>query len=256
MYLLCPICQQELKKIDRSAKCANNHSFDFAKQGYLNVLIKQSVDHGDNKDMVKARTAFLNTGAYGFLKAHLVQHISSFSTATFIDLGCGEGYYTKDILAAEKFGFDMSKEALKHASSIDQSTTYAVASIFHLPLADESVDVALTCFAPAALEELDRVLKPHGKFVFVTPGPKHLWEMKEVLYQTPYLNEVKPLETTLRLVDTTTITNPFTLNHAELMNLFGMTPYAHRSPKEGIARLEQVEQLTLTAEFVIRTFEK
>ena len=70
MKLLCPICNEKLVKVDRHARCANNHSFDYAKQGYLNLLIKQSVDHGDNKEMVQARTQFLNSGGYAFLKSN------------------------------------------------------------------------------------------------------------------------------------------------------------------------------------------
>ena len=104
MKLLCPICNEKLVKVDRQARCANNHSFDYAKQGYLNLLIKQSVDHGDNKEMVQARTQFLNSGGYAFLKQELVNLTKKYDSHVLCDLGCGEGYYTSGFQAEEKYG--------------------------------------------------------------------------------------------------------------------------------------------------------
>lgn len=182
MKLICPICKTKFNRIARELVCENNHHFDFAKQGYINLYRSNKPLHGDNNEMVKARTAFLEKGVYAFLKEHLVNLNTKFHPEVFVDLGCGEGYYTDGFIAQEKYGFDLSKDALKHASKNDKSTQYVVSSIFHLPIEDESCDVAVTCFAPAATEELQRILKPGGKFIFVTPGPKHLFEMKAVLY--------------------------------------------------------------------------
>ncbi len=256
MKLLCPICEKPLERINRSAVCENKHSFDYAKQGYLNLLIKQSVDHGDNKEMVVARSAFLNSGNYQFLRDRLVEIIGERNSQDFVDLGCGEGYYTQCIPSANKVGIDMSKDALKHAARMDKSTQYIVASIFHLPLETESCDSALTCFAPFAKDEIERVLKQNGIFVFVSPGPKHLTQLKQLLYDVPYDNEVKPLETDLKLIQEETIQHTFCCNQEVLMNLFKMTPYYHRTKAVDIARLEQIDQLDVTAEFVIRVYQK
>lgn len=256
MILKCPICNTPLAKQSNSAVCENRHSFDYAKGGYLNLLIKQSVDHGDNKAMVQARTAFLNRGPYEFLRQELSDTIKAEHPEVLCDLGCGEGYYTSHFEADEKYGFDMSKEALKHASKTDKSTQYAVASIFHLPLADSSVDTCVTCFAPAACEEIERVLKPGGSFIFVTPGPKHLFELKEELYENPYLNEIKEIDTKLIKEKEWMIKQPFLADHALLTNLFEMTPYAHRTGQRGKDKLNSLESLTINAEFVIRLYRK
>ena len=256
MQLNCPICGKPLTKTDRTAVCENRHSFDYAKQGYINLLIRQSVDHGDNKAMVQARTGFLHTGSYDFLKDTICQIISQEPCHTLADLGCGEGYYTASFPCEEKYGFDMSKEALKYASRTDRSTQYAVASIFHLPISDESMEVCVTCFAPFAKDEIQRVLKPGGRFIFVSPAPRHLFEMKQALYEEPYENIVEPLETDMTLIDERIISEMFTADHKTLMALFEMTPYVHRTKQKDIERLQAMDHMDITASFVIRTFRR
>lgn len=256
MKLICPICQEPLEKINTSAVCVHHHTFDYAKQGYLNLLITQSKDHGDNPEMVKARTDFLNTGAYRFLRDALAQSISEENAQVLADLGCGEGYYTSALPCAEKYGFDLSKDALKHASKNDPASQYTVASIFHLPLQNECCDAAVTCFAPAACEEIARILKPHGCFLFVTPGPRHLFEMKSVLYDTPYENEMEDLAIDLQLEKDIMIEQKFLCSQDGLMNLFLMTPYAYRTSIAGRDKLAKAGSLELTAQFRIRTYRK
>ncbi len=255
MILSCPICGNPLVNENRSLRCSNRHSFDLAKSGYVNLLSGGGA-HGDNDQMVKARTAFLNQGCYEFLRDQLKLELASEPVTTFADLGCGEGYYTSVIEAAEKYGFDLSRKAIDHAAKIDPSTQYAVAGIFRLPLPDQSLDAALTCFAPAAGDELDRTLKEHGRFVFVTPGPKHLYELKQVLYEHPYENPVKEPKLSLKQEKAYRIEQSFSADHDTLLNLFQMTPYAYKTGEAGIARLNELTELSITASFEIRVYRK
>ncbi len=256
MLLICPNCKKPLRKENRSAVCENHHTFDYAKQGYLNLLLSQSKGHGDNKEMAIARTNFLNSGAYAFLKEAISTITQNENPNVLIDLGCGEGYYTESMHASDKYGFDLSKDSLKHAARIDSSTHYSVASIFHLPIPDCSADMMVTCFAPFAKDEIERILKPHGSFLFISPGPKHLIEMKELLYETPYLNVVDDLDTTLQLENTTVITNQTTVSNTDLLNLFQMTPYAYKTGINGMKKLQSVDTLELTCQFVLRLYRK
>lgn len=256
MKIICPICGEPLQKVNQSAVCANHHTFDYAKQGYLNLLLKQSKEHGDNPEMVKARTEFLNTGAYQFLRDTLAKKVEEAHCEVLADLGCGEGYYTSALPAEEKYGFDLSKDALKHASKKDPATNYIVASIFHLPLEDTCCDAAVTCFAPAAVDEISRILKPNGIFLFVTPGPRHLFEMKSVLYDTPYENEMEDLSTSLVLEKDEMIEQTFVCRQEGLMNLFLMTPYAYKTSTAGRDKLAQAGDIALTAQFRVRTYRK
>lgn len=253
MKLLCPVCRKPLEKVGKSWSCADNHNFDEAKSGYLNLL-RSGGAHGDNKEMVKARTTFLQSGAYAFLKEELVKLTGS--VHTLADFACGEGYYTSGLQAEDIIGIDMSKDALIHAAKHYPSVRWVLSSIFDAPLEDESCDVVLTCFAPFAKDEIERILKPGGRFIFVTPGAHHLYELKEILYETPYLNEHKDLETTLSLVHEETISSSFLCEKEALSALFAMTPYAYRTGKRGKEKLSTIEALNLTAEFVIRIYQK
>ena len=253
MKLLCPVCKQPLEKVSKSWRCENNHNFDEAKSGYLNLL-QSGGNHGDNKEMVKARTAFLESGAYAFLKQKLIQLIGN--PDTLADFACGEGYYTSGLCAKEIIGIDMSKDALIHAATLSPAIRWALPSIFDAPLEDNSCDVVLTCFAPFAKEEIERILRPGGRFIFVTPGPHHLYELKEALYETPYRNIHKDLDTNLSLVHEETISSSWLCHNEQLYSLFAMTPYAYRTGKRGKEKLSTIEALHLTAEFVIRIYQK
>ncbi|MBQ9822878.1 MAG: methyltransferase domain-containing protein [Solobacterium sp.] len=254
MKLICPVCASPLRKENKEAVCDNNHHFDYAKSGYLNLLVSNKKVHGDDAAMVKARTAFLESGGYAFLRNRLSELTED--SHVLADLGCGEGYYTGAFKAEERYGFDLSRDALKHAAKKDKEGFYTVASIFHLPLPDESCDTAVTCFAPHAKEEIFRILKPSGVFIFVTPGERHLFEMKEVLYEHPYENTPEELDTQLELIHSEKISEVMDLSNEQIRNLFMMTPYVWRTGEEDRKRLYETPELNVTAEFIIRVYRK
>ena len=233
----CPNCAAPLIRQENTYRCPANHCFDVAAAGYTHLLPanqKNSKNPGDDKAMVAARTAFLDAGYYTPLREALcavtVEALEGKTDCAVLDCGCGEGYYTSGIAGsvnAAIAGIDISKFALKKAAKRVPDGEFAVASAYHLPLMDESVDVLLNVFSPLALEEFERVLKPGGIFVYVVPSAAHLWEMKQVLYETPYKNEVRrddlehfTLTEIRRVTDTVTITDP-----AHIRALFAMTPY-------------------------------
>lgn len=266
----CPLCASPLTREERSYTCPRRHSFDIAREGYVHLLPADKLHSrhpGDDKEMVAARTRFLDGGFYAPLREALcrltAEHLPE--GGVLLDVGCGEGYYTAGVAAAltaagrsaRIAGVDLSKPSLKKAAKRLRSAEFAVASVYHLPLAGESVDLILNCFAPLALEEYLRVLKPGGIYLYVTPAAEHLWELKQVLYEKPYLNveehipyeglehlEVIPVETVLRA------------EGAALMDLFRMTPYYWKTPRAGKERLGATQQLDVTAAFRIRVFRK
>ena len=64
---ICPVCNSVLTELESMFKCENNHCFDKAKQGYVNLLMSQQSSnkrHGDDKLMVKSRRDFLGNGYY------------------------------------------------------------------------------------------------------------------------------------------------------------------------------------------------
>ena len=258
----CPVCKERLDVDGRTYKCINNHCFDMAKEGYVNLLIgSKSTDlSGDDKEMVSARTRFLGLGFYEPLRNKVCDIMKELCGYEFslLDAGCGEGYYTSAYseIAKETVGVDISKAAIKHASKMCKKASFAAASVYHLPLADNSFDVVVNCFSPNAPDEFSRVLKNGGYLLYVVPGAKHLWELKSILYDNPYENEEKTEQYDgFCLQGVESVKNEFVLSCGEdVKALYHMTPYTWNTPKEGAKRLENVSELNVTADFRIHIF--
>lgn len=265
----CPICGSALDREPGRYVCPEGHSFDLAREGYVNLLPanrQHSKAPGDDKEMTAARTRFLEGGWYEPLRRALcaLAEDRAPAGAALLDAGCGEGWYTQALarIAADKggrtAGVDLSKPSVKKAARRCPSGEFAVASVYHLPLADASVDLLVNCFSPLAAEEFYRVLKPGGIFLYVVPGPRHLWELKEVLYAAPYENEERQENYPgFRCTSVLPVECSFTLPESQsIRDLFRMTPYAWKTPKEGVDRLSALKRLTLTAQFRIHQFQR
>lgn len=255
MNITCPVCKNILVKTGNSYKCPNNHNFDIAKQGYINLNLHNSQNTGDNTEMITARNAFLNKGYYSFLLDRINELLSP--NENLVDLACGEGYYTSRFICEDKIGIDLSKQGLKIASRNDVKTTYLLNSIFHNPLQDNCVDNVITIFAPIAKQEIVRILKTDGKFILVKPDEKHLYELKNVLYEKPYLNEIEDIQIDgLKLENEIKINNCATLSNEDLHNLFMMTPYYNTTSITDKEKLNNIENLNITFSFIIDVYKK
>lgn len=265
----CPICGSSLTPEAGRYLCPNGHSFDRAKEGYVNLLPanrQHSKAPGDDKEMAAARTRFLDGGWYSPLRERLCALVEQYipEAPALLDVGCGEGWYTAaltETVAArggQAAGVDLSKPSVKKAAKRCPGAEIAVASVYRLPLADNSVDILTNCFSPLAAEEFHRVLKPGGTFLYVVPGARHLWELKQVLYDIPYENEEKREEYPgFAYREIIPVESQFTLpNAAAIQDLFRMTPYAWKTPKSGVERLASLDSLTVTAQFHIHVFQR
>ena len=269
----CPLCGTPLEREETRWLCPNRHSFDRAAAGYVHLLPanqKHSKDPGDDKAMVAARSAFLEKGYYAPLQEALCRAVAeyavNFSAPVVLDSGCGEGYYTAGLfqtlfqeeLTPQIAGVDLSKAALRRAAKRLPEGEFAVASVYHLPMPDQSADVLVNIFSPLAIEEFARVLRPGGLFCYAVPSARHLWEMKQVLYSRPYENpvkredysgfiwqNVKEIRRTVELEE-----------NADIMALFGMTPYAWKTPREGVARLENLDRLRCQIGFDLHLYQR
>ena len=259
--LLCPVCGRRLTKNECTYACEGGHSFDVARAGYVNLMAGKPPAVGDNREMIAARHRTLESGIYAPLCDALRETAAACPHGVFLDVGCGEGYYTAAMAGArdgETVGIDISKDALKLSCRRLPGAAFAVASAYHLPLADGSVSLLSAIFAPMATEEFHRVLKTGGRLVLAVPGPRHLFGMKEILYDTPYENEVQ--DTALEgftLIERRTVAFPFTLESAQaIADLFSMTPYCYRTPRAGRERLLSLDRLSISAEFYVLIYEK
>lgn len=188
MYL-CPLCQFPLTLNQRQYQCSNNHSFDLAKEGYVNLLPvqqKKSLDPGDNSEMMQARRAFLQAGWYKPVAQQVASMLQPYSPQQLLDLGCGEGYYSgllhQQLTPQQLHGIDISKAAIRFAAKHYPQAQFAVASAYQLPFAAGQFDAIIRIYAPSLLSELQRVLKVGGYLLTVTPAPEHLLQIKQALY--------------------------------------------------------------------------
>ncbi len=265
MKFICPICAASFEISDNgTAKCKNGHSFDRSREGYYNLLIGASGGtHGDNREMLLARRRFLDTDAYMPLANELITLIKAYTDTggAVLDMGCGEGYYTRlvsEALPEAKISaFDISKEAVKLAAKRAKKASFAVASSYKIPVENESFGAVYNVFSPLALDEVRRVLKPSGAFIAVIPDEEHLFELKASLYDKPYKNE--PQEESLQgfsLVCRKTLSYEKEFSAGELSDLFMMTPYAYRTSARERARLENIEKLRVGMRFIILVYRK
>jgi 23S rRNA (guanine745-N1)-methyltransferase len=268
---LCPVCNAHLTREERRYCCPQGHSFDLAAAGYVHLLLANQMHSkapGDDKGMAAARNRFLS-GDYYLPLRHTLEELAVALTGDspqVLDSGCGEGFYTAGIYQALKAagkspqmaGIDISKFSLRWAAKREREVEFAVASAYRLPVGDESMDLLINCFSPLGLEEFRRVLRPGGHFLYVVPAAEHLWELKQVLYDTPYPNEEKetPYEG-FTYVDIRHVRDTIHLTDSgTIFDLFQMTPYYWKTPKEGAERLRKLEELTLRIAFDVHVFRK
>ena len=261
MELICPICQLPLFCEGRSLRCGRNHSFDVARQGYVNLLPvqqKRSLHPGDTREQVLSRREFLESGAYGPI-VEAVKKAAAGHAGPILDVGCGEGWYAvrvAEFLGAELTGLDISKEAVRCAAAKYKGHRWLCGTAAHLPIADESVGVLMSLFALTMPLEFRRVLKADGIFIQVLAAQDHLMGLKSIIYPEILLKEKDsvPVLEGFELVSSTPVRFEFTAEGAQIGNLLSMTPHFWRISAEGAKRLKETERLTDTASCVVNLY--
>lgn len=270
-HFICPVCRENLNVKENSFICKNNHCFDKAKSGYVNLLrsqVSSSKRHGDDKLMIRARTEFLEKGYYQPLLDGILEECAKLQGKKIhlCDIGCGEGWYTDKIFrflrARDKIvqleGIDISKDALAAAAKRNSQIGFAVASISALPIQDASVDILINLFAPFDTKEFRRVLKKGGIWLKAIPLEKHLFGLKAAIYEDPYENQVSvEAYEGFTFVGKKEIKYNIELKNADdIGNLFRMTPYYYKTGAADQAKLATMENLTTEAEFAILCYQK
>jgi 23S rRNA (guanine745-N1)-methyltransferase len=228
--LICPVCGNRLRKDGRVYTCEKGHSYDVAKECYVNLLrsSKNGDLIGDDKISARMRRDFLNKGYYAPLMEELCR-IFADKKGNVLDICCGEGYYTSALGENPNlnvFGFDIAREMVRLAAKRGKGT-YFVANMANIPIAEESMDYCIHLFAPFNEAAFAKVLKDGGRLYTVIPGRFHLWGLKQTVYDTPYENdEVLPQTQQLRLISQRKVTANIALNCQEdIQAVFRMTPY-------------------------------
>ena len=263
MKLLCPICGQALTVDGKTCLCPNRHSFDIARQGYVHLLpvqSKHSAAPGDTREQVLSRRAFLETEAY----APICDALTGAARARgiegrLLDAGCGEGWYSARLakeLGLALTGLDISKEAVRCAAAKYKGHQWLCASASRLPVEDGSVDLLTSLFAVTFPEEFRRVLKKDGFLFQVLAAQDHLMGLKKIIYDEIVLKEKDsvPQLPGFVLEESIPIRFTFTVEGAQVADLFSMTPHVYRIGPAGAERLRRTEELTDTASCVLNIY--
>jgi len=265
---ICPLCQSSFEQRNNTQVCENNHHFDIAKEGYLNLLpvqAKSSKNPGDSQQMMLARRNFLNTGGYLPLAQKIAEISAQYMTdkpANILDLGCGEGYYTNIInqqLAMHNMsGLDIAKVAIRYAAKRYDNIQFCVASAYQVPLHDQFLDLIIRIYAPSKVEELRRLIKKNGYLITVTPAPRHLYQLREVIYEQ--VNE--HAEENEAIVGFTKkkhvrLTYPLKItDKQQLIDLINMTPFAWKFTPEKRELLLDKAAWEIECDFNIEVFQR
>lgn len=242
--LTCPLCNGALSADERGVACPAGHRFDRARQGYLNLLPvqhKKSRDPGDNQAMVEARRRFLDGGHYAPLARRLTELATERAPRRWLDIGCGEGYYTAQLAealpAADGYALDISREAVKRACRRAPQLTWLVASMARVPLADASCDLLASVFSPLDWQEARRLLAPGGGLLRMGPTREHLLELRGLLYdEVREYDDAKHLSLIppgMHLAHSETLSYRLRLDNVEdRADLLAMTPHGWRANAE------------------------
>lgn len=258
----CPLCHAALQQNNTYLSCLNGHQFDRAKEGYVNLLPvqhKRSRDPGDNGEMIQARRAFLDAGHYQPLRDHIAQHLVALSPAALLDIGCGEGYYTHAFAetAQQTFGLDVSKTAIRIAAKRYPAVQFCVASSQRLPFDDNSLDAVVRIYAPCNPEELARVVRPGGQVITATPGPRHLMELKGLIYDEVRLHAPHSEQLPgFRLAGEDALAYPMTLTGPQAVALLQMTPFAWRASQDVWQQLQALPQFLCQTDFSLHIWQR
>ena len=267
MIYQCPLCQMPLAEViqHKQLGCSNNHRFDQAKQGYYNLLPvqrKKTKEPGDSKEMIMAREAFLDGLHYQPLADELTSIIDelSVSGSHILDIGCGEGYYLRQINHVNRFisyGFDISKPAVVKAAKKHQKGYYAVASSHEMPFQSDTIDVAYKVYAPVSDIDLYRVLKVGAYFINVTPGPRHLWQLREFIYTDVREHATQDTQFTgLDKISSQQLRYKITPSDTDRLRLLEMTPFAWKADEAIKQTIFNASELPIELDFLITLFKK
>lgn len=259
----CPICQENLTLLETNFKCCNRHSFDLAKFGYVNLApqIKQSANY--DKENFQNRQQILEAGFYqAILDAVSDLLASSKTTTTILDIGCGEGFYSRKLQESHSektfYAFDISKDSVQIAAKSEPNwaVNWFVGDLACLPIKDANMDILLDIFSPANYGEFRRVLSKDGILIKVITTENHLKEIRQrvqdQLTNKEYSNQdiKEHFQEHFTILSSQTASLTKTITAEQLQALLSMTPLLFHVDQSKID-WSQLTEITIEAEILV-----
>ena len=242
---VCPHCAQPVNVSEEGRiSCGNNHSFDVAKQGYVNMLT-HAVQSMYTKELFTSRKQVLESGLYDEVQRALASTIEH--GAVVLDTGCGEGTHLARICAqagAFGIGIDLAKEGIIEAARHYKDEAWIVGDLAKSPFPAATFDAIFNILSPANYDEFKRLLKPSGRVVKVVPAQNYLVELRQQLFADSEKESYSNAQTVARFREAfpngteQRVTTTMALRSELVPHLLKMTPMGwHR---------DEQQQLTLT----------
>lgn len=205
---ICPVCRSPLAQEETRYACPNRHTYDIARQGYVNLLRKKPDTLYEHKALFQARRTVYQASFFAPVEQALRTMLPQ-TGGILLDAGCGEG----SLLAAlaqdtswQGIGLDISKTAVQMAAAAYKRHRWCVADLCDIPLPERSVDVIVNMLTPANYGEFTRVLKAGGLLLKLMPDEAHLVQLRSAAGLADYSAEtdrapaglqgrMRPLET-------------------------------------------------------------
>jgi len=259
----CPICRENLTLVESSLKCENRHSFDLAKFGYVNLApqIKQSANY--DKENFQNRQQILEAGFYQAILEAVSDLLSNSKNAkTILDIGCGEGFYSRKLQESHSdktfYAFDISKDSVQIAAKSEPNwaVNWFVGDLARLPIKDASMNILLDIFSPANYGEFRRVLSKDGILIKVIPTKNHLKEIRQKvqdqLTNKDYSNQdiKNHFQDYFTILSSQTASLTKTITTEQLQALLSMTPLLFHIDQSKID-WSNLTKITIEAEILV-----
>ncbi|CMX36667.1 23S_rRNA m1G745 methyltransferase [Streptococcus pneumoniae] len=259
----CPICQENLTLLETNFKCCNRHSFDLAKFGYVNLAPQIKLSANYDKENFQNRQQILEAGFYqAILDAVSDLLASSKTTTTILDIGCGEGFYSRKLQESHSektfYAFDISKDSVQIAAKSEPNwaVNWFVGDLARLPIKDANMDILLDIFSPANYGEFRRVLSKDGILIKVIPTENHLKEIRQrvqdQLTNKEYSNQdiKEHFQEHFTILSSQTASLTKTITAEQLQALLSMTPLLFHVDQSKID-WSQLTEITIEAEILV-----
>ena len=258
-FFQCPICGKALKLVDNSLLCSNNHCFDISKKGFVDFVLNNKASKNYDRDSFENRHVILEHGMYDHIANKLVELIEKLHLDSILDVGCGEGYYSKKITQAgikDVLAFDISKDSIQLAAKgVNTPVKWFVGDLAHLPIQDNTIRGIIDVFSPANYAEFNRILDD-GYVLKVIPNQYHVQELRQVakdqLQQAEYSNKkvLDYFEEHYELVDQIDATKTYPVTEEVRKAFINMTPLLFNVDKSKID-WSQVENITVGSTILV-----
>ena len=263
-YFICPICHETLHLDGASLRCPNRHTFDIAKQGYVNLAPAAKQSPFYNKASFENRARILEAGYYDDIRDAVLDAVGRYLNprAAILDVGCGEGFYARAVQranpAADVLAFDISKDSIQQAAREDatMAVRWFVGNLADLPVRDDAIDCILDVFSPVNAAEFHRVMKDDAIVIKVIPGVHHDEQLRELareqLRNADYSNEhvIEQFREHFNVLDMRTVSHTFAMPADDVRTFAHMTPLLFNVDIDTLD-LAQIDELTIEARIIV-----